>query len=143
MYDVALPSLPDWKPAVEEMRTLTSVMWKIKDKKTRFERLQVDSKLAKEIFAGNEFKIKQIDSISATSDTIALYRLDDHIDISVGPMIADTSLIGRANVTAVHRIDGPDGPLYRFQGLAIPRQLSVTHYTYRILSNKAKELYMP
>jgi len=141
VYDVALPTLPEWTPAFDEMRTLTSVMWKIKDKKSRFERLEVDSKLAKDIFAGNEFKIGQIDSITATNDKVSLYRLDDHIDISIGPMIADTSLIGRANVAAVHKIDSADGPLYRFQGIAIPRHLTVSHYAYKVLCSRAREPY--
>ena len=137
MYDVALPSLPDWKPNQSELRTLTSVLWKIKDKKSRFERLEIDKELAKEIFQDNEFKLKQIEGMP---ETITLYRIDQHIDISVGPMIGDTSFLGRANFTAVHKIQSPDGQLYRFQGLAVPMQIPITHYAYKVLCRQAEEL---
>lgn len=138
VYDVALPTLYDWKPTQSELRTLTSVLWKIKDKKSRFERLEVDKELSKQIFQDNEFKLKQIQGMPG--ETVTLYRVDQHIDISVGPMIGDTSFVGRANFTAVHRIQSADGQLYRFQGLAIPMQIPISHYAYQVLCRQAEAL---
>lgn len=50
------------------------------------------------------FKMQQIPEIAATSfngSTIRVYRMGDHIDISRGPMMSSTALLGRFSVTAV------------------------------------------
>ncbi|KAI1295614.1 39S ribosomal protein L39, mitochondrial [Halotydeus destructor] len=140
LYDVSMPSLSNWNATDAELRTLTSVLWKIKERATRFERLDVKPDIARDIFSGNPFKISQIDNMVKSQDKISLYRLEDHIDMSVGPMIADLSFIGRANFAAVHKIKSPDGPLYRFQGIAIPDQISMAHYAYQVIWERAKQL---
>jgi len=33
--------------------------------------------------------------------TVVLYRVGDHIDLSRGPMVGDTSFVGKCTVTAV------------------------------------------
>lgn len=70
----------------------------------KFERLEVDASLALKLFADNRFKREQIPRIAAispTGNTLTLYRVGDHIDISRGPMIANTNFVGRLDVTAV------------------------------------------
>lgn len=50
------------------------------------------------------FKVQQIPDIAASSrfgNSVTLYKMGDHIDISRGPMIAGTNLCWRFNVTAV------------------------------------------
>ena len=37
---------------------------------------------------------------------ITLYKIDKYIDISKGPMIANTGQIGRVAVTSVHKLQG-------------------------------------
>lgn len=140
VYDVVLPTLPDWKPNDSELRTMTSVFWKIKDIGSLFERLDVDRKIASEIFSNNKFKSQQIEQIAGADDKVTLYRVDDYIDISCGPMIANTSMIGRANVTAVYKLNSAIENLYRFQAIALPAQLPITHYTYKVLTKRAKYL---
>lgn len=53
------------------------------------------------------FKKEQVPQIAAKSksgNTVTLYRVADHIDISGGPMIANSSLIGLFAVAAVSAI---------------------------------------
>ena len=139
VYDVALRDLPDWTPTDSELMALTSVFWKIKSKELRFERLQVPMPLAKHMFAGNAFKTRQLTGFD--SEHVTLYRVADHIDISVGPMIAHTGIIGRVAVTAVHRIErGSDGRLFRFQGVALPSTLMMNHFAFNVLLGRSKEL---
>ena len=139
VYDAALTKLTDWVPTDSEMMALTSVFWKIKSKNLKFERLQVSCDLAKEIFASNPFKSSQLAGF--TSDKVTLYRVGDHIDVSIGPMIANTGVIGRVAVTAVHQIErGSDGPLYRFQGVGLPSTLMMNHFAFNVLLERSKEL---
>lgn len=140
VYDVSIPTLNDWKLTQQEELTLTSVFWKIKEKKHNFERLSVSRELAKEILSPNEYKAKQIDGMPGTTKVVTLYRLGDHIDMSGGPMIANSGMIGRASVTTVHKIDSDDGTLFRFQGVAIPQQLRMNHFAYKILQERARKL---
>ena len=138
VYDVSLPSLENWAPTDPELLTLTSVFWKIKEKKINFERLSVKPSVAKDLFADNHFKSSQIDNMALTSDLITLYRLEDHIDISSGPLISNTGQVGRASITAVHSRETNSGSLYRFQGVAIPSELRVNHFVYKLFMDRSK-----
>lgn len=67
--------------------------------------------------------------------------MGDHVEISKGPMISHSGLIGRVTVTAVHQFaDGPVDNLYRFQGLALPKGIMLNHFAYNILEQRAKKL---
>jgi len=47
--------------------------------------------------AGNE----SIFNFLFIGKTVVLYRVGDHIDLSRGPMVGDTSFVGKCTVTAV------------------------------------------
>ncbi|RWS03285.1 39S ribosomal protein L39-like protein [Dinothrombium tinctorium] len=143
VYDVELPSLSNWKPTESELRTLTAMFWKIRQSCFKFERLDVNIDIAKELFAHNHHKIKQLDSIltnSKETHTISVYRVNDHIDYSIGPMIPDTSYVGRVTVSSVHQISANGRKLYRFQGIAIPSQLRINFFAYRVLMDRSQKL---
>ena len=139
VYDVHLPKLKDWTPKQNETLALTSVFWKVKEKGMKFERLSVPKSIAEEMFSSNQFKLKQLQGMDR--ERVTLYRIGDHIDISVGPMVSNTNQIGRGMIVAVHPVKSTDGvPLYRFQGLAIPESLRLNHFPWNILVEKAKVL---
>lgn len=95
------------------------------------------------LFQDNPFKSEQIPSIVKDSDNdrVTLYRLGDHVDISKGPMVSNSGLMGRVTVTAVHKLaDGPVDGLYRFQGIALPKGIMLNHFAYSILEKRAKKL---
>ena len=69
----------------------------------QFERLDAPVDVAQEMFADNQYKSQQIPEIaqSTKDNTVAIYRMGNHIDISKGPLISLSSQIGRYAVEAV------------------------------------------
>lgn len=108
-----------------------------------FERLEVDEKVALDIFRASKYKSEQIPSIAHQyNGRITLYRLGHHIDISRGPMIASTSFLGKCTVSAVHKIadEGSDSAMYRVQGVALPTGFVLNHVAFGILEDRARKL---
>jgi len=67
--------------------------------------------------------------------------MGDHVDISKGPMVSNSGLVGRVTVSAIHRLtDGSMDGLYRFQGIALPKGILLNHFAYGILEKRAKKL---
>jgi len=141
VYDVCI-DLKDWTPRSEELRVFTAMLQKMTLEDIPFERLEVNKELAKEVFEYNPIKKQQIDSIAKSNgtDSVTLYRIKDHIDISGGPMIANTSQVGSIHMTAIHKMDSHLGPVYRFQGISVPKQLNINSYTFSILRERAQKL---
>jgi len=103
VYDVELSNLPEWTPTENELRILSANMVKLAQTSYRFDRLAVSEELALDIFQDNKFKKEQVPNIAQQSidKKVILYRIGDHIDISKGPMIGNTDLLGRCTITAV------------------------------------------
>ena len=58
-------------------------------------------------------------------------------------MVGDTSFVGRrCSVMAAHRIKQPsDGSdVYRFQGVALPKNMLLNHFAFSILERRAAKL---
>ncbi|KAL0113426.1 hypothetical protein PUN28_012528 [Cardiocondyla obscurior] len=141
VYDVFM-DLPDWQPTVSELRAMCALFVKFSNSELLLERLEVPSNVALDIFRDNPFKSQQIPNIAkANNDKITLYRMGDHVDISKGPMVNNSGLVGRVSVSAIHRLtDGPVDGLYRFQGVALPRGILLNFFAFSILEKRAKKL---
>ncbi|XP_075238370.1 mitochondrial ribosomal protein L39 isoform X2 [Lycorma delicatula] len=141
VYDVKL-GLDDWEPTHDELRMLSAEFVSLARKGLILERLEVTADTALDMFADNAFKVEQIPDIASSNpgNMIVLYRVADHIDISRGPMIANTEFIGRATISAVHQLQTDLGKLYRFQGVALPTGILLNHFAYGILEERAKKL---
>ncbi|KAF4532574.1 hypothetical protein B566_EDAN008499 [Ephemera danica] len=142
VYDVDV-DLMEWNPTADELRILSGYFSNLVHEELKFERLVVDATLAEEMFADNPHKVQQIPQIAsqlADDNKIVLYRMGTHIDISRGPLIADTSLVGRCTVTAVHKVETDKGHLFRFQGVALPKGILLNHFAYGILEDRARKL---
>lgn len=146
VYDADL-GLPDWTPTQSELNCLSRLGGQLFYKNARFERLQVDAALAASMFHDNRLKSEQIASIAARASVlgrdITLYRLGEHVDICQGPLIPSTTHIspGRFKVAAVHNINTATyGQLQRIQGVAIPTQLNIHHWSFNLLSERATKL---
>lgn len=141
IYDVHV-NLPNWTPTSAELLAMSALYKQVAENRWLCERLKVSENLALDIFQDNPFKLKQIPNIAAKNDNVVtLYRIGDHIDISKGPMVGNTGIIGRCTVTAVHKLKSEDSNnLYRFQGVAIPRGIAINHFAYGILEKRAKTL---
>ncbi|XP_047540131.1 39S ribosomal protein L39, mitochondrial [Vanessa atalanta] len=144
IYDIDLPTLPDWKPTPQELHTLSAEYVQLCRKQLPIERLDVSQELALEMFVDNQHKAKQIPSIAKATGKVSLYKVDKFVDISKGPLISNTAQIGRVAVTSVHALTGsPDSEvkkLYRFQGVALPTGVILNHFAFSILTDRAKKL---
>lgn len=131
----------NWKPSIQEMKTLGIEMMKFVRENHKIERLDVNHELALQMFKDNPFKREQLPSISnQNKGVITVYRVADHIDISRGPMIADTTFISKVNISAVHKISKDESNLYRIQGIALPTGFTLSAYAFNILKERAKKL---
>ena len=143
IYDVGL-NMPEWIPTKEELMVISATMHRMAEKELSFERLVVDAKLAAEVFADNKYKTKQIPNIaekSKSGNSVTLYRVGDHVDISGGPMVGDTSFLGRrCTIAAAHKVDYDGLPLFRFQGVALPKGIFLNHFAFGILEERASKL---
>lgn len=142
VYDVDL-KMPGWKPSKEELRAMSMLIRKLCAKNVDFERLEVDVDVALNVFNENRFKREQIPAIAASSPggrSVVLYRVGDHVDVSRGPMVARTGLVGRYDVTAVYPLVTDYGTLHRFQGVSLPRQIRVNHFIWKILLERATKV---
>ncbi|XP_055627237.1 39S ribosomal protein L39, mitochondrial [Toxorhynchites rutilus septentrionalis] len=143
VYDIALAK-DGWKPPMQELRALSIEMIKLSQQDLPIERLDVTSAIALEMFSSNPHKREQIPSIAGhNNELITVYRVGDHVDISKGPLISSTGLLGKCTIAAVHELpkSTPDQlPLYRVQGVALPIGLNMNHFAYGILEDRAKKL---
>ncbi|KAG7165402.1 39S ribosomal protein L39, mitochondrial-like [Homarus americanus] len=142
VYDVDL-KITKWEPTKEELRILSGEMVKLAMASHRFERLEVDANLALKIFSDNHFKRNQIPHIAAQSssgNTVVVYRMGTFVEISCGPMISNTSHLGKVSVASVHPIETNDGQLFRVQGVALPRGFMLNHFSYGLLEKRAQRL---
>ncbi|XP_033333141.2 mitochondrial ribosomal protein L39 [Megalopta genalis] len=139
VYDVYL-DLPDWKPTTQEMQAMSAQFIKLTNQQIPIERLETTEEIATEMFQDNPIKVQQIPDIAkANNDTVVLYRVGDHIDISKGPMVGNTDIVGRCTIAAVHKLPQTEG-VYRFQGVALPKGILLNHYAYGILEKRARKL---
>lgn len=82
-----------------------------------------------------------INGIYVNTGTVTVYRVGEHVDISRGPMIASTGLLGRCTISSVHRITAENaGALYRVQGVALPVGFVINHFAYGILEDRSQKL---
>lgn len=142
IHDFALNE-KNWKPSVMELKTISVEMLKFATENHKFERLTVNHELALEMFKDNPFKREQLPNISNSHNgTVTLYRAGQHIDISGGPMMANTSFIHKSRIAAVHKVTKEDDTcnLYRIQGIALPSGFRMSFYSFNVLADRAKKL---
>lgn len=141
VHDVQL-SLDNWIPEENELKVLSIEMIKFCQHNHPLHCLDVSVNFALDIFKNNPHKKKQIPDIAANNGgKISLFKVGQHVDISKGPMITNTSHIGRFTVSNVHKLDTDidGGPIYRFQGVSLPSSIVLDHFSYGLLEERAKD----
>ncbi|KAJ8925277.1 hypothetical protein NQ315_009105 [Exocentrus adspersus] len=142
VYDVQL-SLDNWTPSTSELKVLSIEMIKFCQQEHPIYCLDVDKDLALDIFKNNPHKTRQIPDIAANhGDKVTIFKAGLHVDISRGPMIPNTNHVGRITVANVIKLDTdiPEGPIYRFQGVSLPKAITLNHFAYGLLEDRAKIL---
>ncbi|RNA44511.1 39S ribosomal mitochondrial [Brachionus plicatilis] len=147
IYDAKL-NIQNWKPSKEELRCLSIMVSKLVAQKLQFEKLKISPEIAMKMFKYNKFKLEQIPAIlsiqkskSESDNLISVYKLGDYVDISKGPMISSTEMIGRFEVTNIFDIETENyGQIQRIQGISIPAQLQLHYWTFNLLAERAAKL---
>lgn len=138
VHDISLAQ-KGWLPSAEELRAISAEMIRLAARRLKIERLEVGHDLALEMFKDNPYKREQLPSISK-SGSVVLYRVGQHVDISRGPMIANTSFLGKCTVSSVHQVaEESESMLYRVQGVALPTGFIVNHVAYGILEDRSRK----
>ncbi|XP_070607867.1 large ribosomal subunit protein mL39 isoform X2 [Erythrolamprus reginae] len=143
-YDVILDSTLDaWTPTEENLRSLSRDAFRLIDKDLPFEMLEVDAKVALEIFEYNKFKQDMVEERASQNSkgAVIVHRFGDFVDISEGPHISRTGLCYQYEVTAAHNIQSSQAELRRrFQGLSVPHQLKLYHTIWYRLRKRSQKL---
>jgi len=139
--DIDLKCGHDWNPTRQEMMVFSSIMHRMAEQDLKFERLVVSPDFALKMFADNQYKSSQVPSIAESHDNkITLYKVGDHVDMSGGPMIASTKFLGRrCTIPVAHKIHQNNVPMYRFQGVALPKDIYLNHVAFSILEERASQ----
>jgi large subunit ribosomal protein L39 len=78
---------------------------------------------------------QNLEANSASNQKITVYKVGEYVDISKGPMISNTSLIGRFEITGLFDIKSKNhGDIQRVQGVSIPKDLNVLN-SFLIIHN--------
>jgi len=142
VYDIQL-GLENWEPEISELKVLSLEFIKFCQKEYPIECLDVNPNLALEMFKSNPHKTQQIPDIAAhNGDKITLFKAGPHIDISRGPMLPNTDHLGRITITNVIKLetDIQGNPIYRFQGVALPKSIILNHFAYGLIEERGKIL---
>ncbi|XP_030375453.1 39S ribosomal protein L39, mitochondrial [Scaptodrosophila lebanonensis] len=142
VHDVVLGT-HTWEPTKAEMRAVSAEMVKLAARDIPIERLEVEQELAQEMFKDSRYKNAQLPSIAQQNQgRVTLYRLDDHIDISRGPMVGSTRFLGKCTIIGAHKLSnkGATDAFYRFQGVALPSGFMLNHVAYSLLEQRAQKL---
>ncbi|XP_062982809.1 large ribosomal subunit protein mL39 [Elgaria multicarinata webbii] len=143
-YDVILDNrLDDWKPTEESLHSLTKDVLKLIQKDLPFEMLDVDAKVALEVFQHNKFKLDMVEKRASQNSEriVTMHRFGDFVDISEGPHIPRSSLCYQYEVTAAHNLQSNKSELLRrFQGLSVPVHLKLHHTIWHRLRERSRKL---
>lgn len=143
-YDVALDKrLDEWMPTKENLRSFTKDAHTLIYRDLPFETLEVDAKVALEIFQHNKYKVDFIEEKASQNPEriVKLHRIGDFIDVSEGPLIPRTSVCFQYEVSAVHNLPRSQPSLVRrFQGLSLPIHLRAQFTIWDKLLERSRKM---
>ncbi|KAM4797391.1 large ribosomal subunit protein mL39 [Rhinophrynus dorsalis] len=143
-YDVILDSrLDDWNPTQDNLHSLTKDALSLIHQDLPFESLEVEEKVAREIFQHNPFKLIMLEEKAAQNSEgkVTLHRFGDFVDLSEGPHIPRTSFCQQYEVTAAHSLSNIHSEhMRRFQGLSLPWHLKAYYSVWEKLRTRSQRL---
>ncbi|KAM8977004.1 large ribosomal subunit protein mL39 [Pelodytes ibericus] len=143
-YDAVLDSrLDDWKPTKENLHSFTKDALGLIHKDLPFEPLEVEEKVARQIFQHNAYKLIMLEEKASKhpQGMVTLHKFGDFVDLSEGPLIPRTSFCMQYEVTAAHSLpDIPSEHVRRFQGVSLPWHLQAHHTVWSKLRTRAQKL---
>lgn len=142
-YDVVLDNrLDDWNPTKENLHSFTKDALKLISKDLPFECLEVEEKVAREIFHYNPYKLLMLEEKAAQhpQGKVTLHRFGEFVDLGEGPHVPRTGFCLQYEVTAHHTLSTISSEyVRRFQGLSLPRHLKAHHTVWNKLRARAQK----
>ncbi|CAN2387629.1 ribosomal protein L39 [Pristimantis euphronides] len=142
-YDVVLDNrLDEWNPTKENLHSFTKEAFKLISKDLPFECLEVEEKVAREIFQYNPYKLLMLEEKAAQhpQGMVTLHRCGEFVDLTEGPHMPRTSFCVQYEVTAQHPLSTISSEyVRRFQGLSLPRHLKAHHTVWNKLRERAQK----
>ena len=119
----------------EDLKEIEKVMKKLIGRKLPFERFEATREEAKELLAGQNYKLERLADIEEGS-TISFYRTGDYLDLCRGPHVDHTGDIGAVKLTGIagsyFRGDENNPMLQRIYGTAFATQEELQTYLRQI-----------
>lgn len=133
-------------PGEDDLKEIQKLMKKKLNKWTEFTHEEVSAEKAKEIFAGNQFKIELINEIEARGETITLYTCGDFTDLCRGGHVenpkdeisADSFKLDRI-AGAYWRGDEKNPMLTRIYGIAFDNAEELASYEKQLAEAKDRD----
>nr|XP_010588651.1 39S ribosomal protein L39, mitochondrial isoform X2 [Loxodonta africana] len=145
-YDVVLDKrLDEWKPTKENLHSFTKDAHTLVYKDLLFETLEVEAKVALEIFQHNKYKIDFIEEKASQNPerVVTLHRFGDFIDVTRALLFQEQSICSQYEVSAVHNLQATQSSLVRrFQGLSLPTHLRAHFTIWNKLLERSRKLYL-
>ncbi|KAM3933996.1 large ribosomal subunit protein mL39 [Leptodactylus fuscus] len=142
-YDVVLDGrLDDWNPTKENLHSFTKDALKLISRDLPFECLEVEEKVAREIFQYNPYKLLMLEEKAAQhpQGKVTLHRFGEFVDLTEGPHIPRTGFCLQYEVTAHHLLSTLSSEyVRRFQGLSLPKHLKAHHTVWNKLRARAEK----
>ncbi|VDN53750.1 unnamed protein product [Dracunculus medinensis] len=145
-YRVEIEDLNGWKASQlvnqlvflkDDLAVLSLCISEFISRKLPFESLRVTRQVAAIIFRDNKWKIE---SLEEEDEELFVFKLGNHVDICDGPLINNSSQIGKFAVT---KVDYEESCLC-FYGVSLPAEQKCTSYTWDLLvaaSRQSEENY--
>ncbi len=133
-------------PGEDDLKEIQKLMKKKLNKWTEFTHEEVSAEKAREIFAGNQFKIELINEIEARGETITLYTCGDFTDLCRGGHVenpkdeisADSFKLDRI-AGAYWRGDEKNPMLTRIYGIAFDNAEELASYEKQLAEAKDRD----
>ena len=116
----------------KDLKSIQKTMKKMANSWSEFTSEQVSPEKAREVFAGNEYKIELINEIEARGEDITLYTSGEFTDLCAGPHIPSTGMVKALKLTktsaAYWRGDAKNDSLQRIYGISYPDKKSLDEF---------------
>ncbi|KAH0569919.1 Threonyl-tRNA synthetase [Spironucleus salmonicida] len=114
-----------------------------KERKSRFERLEISKVEALKMFAHNKFKVELITELVKDGETCTIYKCADFVDFCRGPHVPDLSLIQAVKLlncsAAYFKGDQARESMQRVYGVAFPSKKELEVYLDNIEEAKKRD----
>lgn len=133
-------------PGDDDLKQLQKTMKKLLNKWTEFTHEEVSADVARERFAGNQYKLELIDEIEQKGEPITLYSAGDFTDLCRGGHVEhpkddlDTDAFKLDKIAGAYwRGDEKNPMLTRIYGLAFEEKAALEHYLTQLEEAKKRD----